>query len=178
MISVLMPIYNGIEFIEQSIDSIKNQTYKNWELIVGINGHPENSDIYKISCKYQNDKIRVLDLFNYKGKSETLNQMIKHCNYNYIALLDVDDIWLPNKLELQVPFLDKYDIIGTKCIYFGDRNNIPNIALGDLKDFNFFRFNPIINSSCIIKKELCYWNNIILEDYDLWLRLWKNGKIL
>ena len=49
MISILMPIYNGIEFIEESVSSILQQTYANWELIIGINGHPENSSIYQIA---------------------------------------------------------------------------------------------------------------------------------
>ncbi len=54
MISILIPIYNGIEFIDDSVQSVLNQTYTNWELIIGINGHPENSDVYK---KAKNMKI-------------------------------------------------------------------------------------------------------------------------
>lgn len=48
-----MPIYNGIEFIEESVSSILTQTYDQWELIIGINGHPENSDVYKIAKEYE-----------------------------------------------------------------------------------------------------------------------------
>ena len=106
MISILMPIYNGIEFIEESVSSILRQTYKEWELLIAINGHPENSDVYKIAKEYEKktDKLRVYDFYEIKGKSNTLNEMIKYCNYNYVALLDVDDIWLPRKLEAQLPF--------------------------------------------------------------------------
>ena len=49
MISILIPIYNGIEFIEESVSSVLNQTYDQWELLIGINGHPHDSDIYKIA---------------------------------------------------------------------------------------------------------------------------------
>jgi len=103
MISILIPIYNGIEFIEESVTSVINQTNSNWELIIGINGHSENSDIYKKAKEYENksDKIKVLDFFNIKGKSNTLNEMINFCSYDFIALLDVDDIWHPKKLEIQ-----------------------------------------------------------------------------
>ena len=105
MISILMPIYNGFEFIDESITSIINQTYTDWELIIGINGHSENSKFYKIAKIYENkcenDKIRVFDFHNIKGKSNTLNKMIQFCSYNYIALLDVDDIWNCNKLYIQ-----------------------------------------------------------------------------
>ena len=93
-----------------------------------------------------------------------------------IALLDVDDYWFPTKLENQIPYIKEYDVVGTKCQYFGDSNMIPSIPIGDCSKFNFLKTNPIINSSCIIKKELCYWENHILEDYKLWLELWKKGK--
>ena len=178
MITILMPIYNGIEFIETSVNSIINQTYKKWELIIGINGHKQNSEVYQTALKYQNKKINVLDLYNCKGKSNSLNEMIKYSSYNFIALLDVDDYWELTKLEEQEPYINKYDIVGTKCQYFGDSNIIPEIPVGDLKDYDFLKCNPIINSSCIIKKELCKWNSKVkyLNDYELWLRLWKQNK--
>jgi glycosyltransferase involved in cell wall biosynthesis len=174
MISILIPIYNGIEFINDSVSSILNQTYDKWELLIGINGHSENSEVYKIAKNYEgkSDKIRVFDFYKIKGKSNTLNEMKKLCNFNYIALLDVDDIWHPQKLEIQAQLLNKYDVIGSNCIWIGDRPGIvPQIPTGDISNFDFSLVNPIINSSSIIKKELCYWNENGIEDYDLWLRL-------
>lgn len=178
MISILMPIYNGIEFIEESVSTIKYQTYANWELIIGINGHPPDSEVYQIAKKYENSKIRVYDLQNVKGKSEALNEMIKYCNYDLIALLDVDDKWLPKKLEYQVPYMNNFDVIGTQCRYFGDQNNYPDIPFRDISKLNFLLGNPVINSSVLLRKELCWWdkNWDSVEDYDLWLRLWKQGK--
>jgi len=185
MISILLPIYNGIVFIDESVASILNQTYDKWELLIGINGHPENSEVFKKAKEYENyenacERIRVFDFFNSKGKSNTLNEMIKSCKCEYIALLDVDDIWHPQKLEIQSQlFLYKYNVIGTRCIWFGEINGIvPNIPIGDISNFDFSIVNPIINSSCIIQKELCYWSPKWdgVEDYDLWLRLRKSGK--
>lgn len=177
-----MPIYNGIEFIDESVSSILNQTYDKWELIVGINGHTENSIVFNIAKKYNSlysSKIKVIDFYKIKGKANTLNKMLLHCNYDYIALLDVDDIWHPNKLEIQSNYLNTFDIIGSRCVYFGDINEIiPNIPIGDISNFNFLSVNPIINSSSIIKKELCYWDDNIdgVEDYDMWLRLKEQSK--
>ena len=178
MISILMPIYNGIEFIEESVNSIKNQKYINWELIIGINGHPKDSEVYQIAKKYENEKIKVYEIFNTNGKSEALNKMLKFTNYNWIALLDVDDMWLPNKLQSQIQFIDKFDVIGSKCRYFGDSNLYPKIPTGDISKFNFLQVNPIINSSVLLKKELCFWdkNHDGVEDYDLWLKLWKQKR--
>ena len=181
MISILIPIYNGIEFIHESVESVINQTYTDWELIIGINGHPQNSDIYKKAKEYEkNNKIKVYDFYKLKGKSNTLNEMIKYCAHDYVAILDVDDIWHPKKLEIQSKFLNSYDVIGTKCIYFGEKLNgiVPNIPIKDINNFDFFKLNPIINSSAIIKKELCFWNNKFdgVEDYDLWLSLKNKNK--
>jgi glycosyltransferase involved in cell wall biosynthesis len=155
MISILIPIYNGIEFIEESVSSVLNQTYDKWELLIGINGHPQDSEVYKVAKEYEkkSDKVRVFDFYTIRGKSNTLNEMIKYCNYNYVAILDVDDIWHPQKLEVQSYQLDNYDVIGSNCIWFGDRPGIvPQIPIGDISDYDFSLVNPIINSSSIIKK--------------------------
>jgi len=179
MISILIPIYNGIEFIEESVSSVLRQNYDNWELLIGVNGHPQNSDTYLIAKKYEkkNAKIRVFDFHQIKGKSNTLNEMIKHCKYDYVALLDVDDIWHDEKLTVQAQLLNHFDVIGSKCVWFGDRAGvIPDIPVEDISNFNFASVNPIINSSSIIRKELCHWNENGIEDYDLWLRLRKQNK--
>ena len=175
-----MPIYNGIEFIEESVFSILAQTYDKWELIIGINGHPPNSEVYKIAYIFQeaypDKKIRVLDFHMIKGKATTLNAMIPYCKYDYIALLDVDDIWMSEKLELQSSYLYRYDVIGTRCVYFGESDgHIPEIPVGDLSNFPFLYSNPMINSSVLIRKEYCHWKENGIEDYDLWLKLKSEG---
>ena len=151
MISILMPIYNGIEFINESLDSIKKQTYKEWELIIGVNGHEK---IQKYSKKQKIMKVIkfMYDLHEYKGKSKSLNHMLTLCKYNWISLLDVDDVWHSEKLEKQVPLMDVFDIIGTNCQYFGDSQVIPYLPFGIITDFDFTKVNPIINSSCLVKK--------------------------
>ena len=186
MVSILMPIYNGVEFIQESLPSILAQTAPNWELLIGINGYPANSPVYQqvaaYSAAFNDARIKLMDFPQCKGKASTLNQMISACFYDYVAILDVDDIWLPMKLEAQLPFIattEKYDVVGTKCVYFGELNNIiPAIPTGDISQFNFLENNPVINSSALIKKDLAYWNSDWdgVEDYDLWLRLWREGR--
>jgi teichuronic acid biosynthesis glycosyltransferase TuaG len=177
MVSILMPIYNGIEFIEESISSIQNQTCQDWELIIGINGHEKLSEVYTIAGKYESEKIKVYDL-DTKGKPDSLNKMLEYCGGNYICLLDVDDKWLPEKLEKQIHYIHNYDVVGSKCQYFGERCDIPEIPSGDLKGFDFLSVNPVINSSCLVRKELCHWVNTFfgVEDYEMWLRLWKENR--
>jgi len=183
-ISILMCIHNGIEFINESVFSIINQTCTNWELLIGINGFPANSSVFQ-TAKYIQDiygdgKITVYDFPDIKGKAKTLNRLIPLCKNDYVAILDVDDMWLPEKLKTQIPFLNNYDVVGSNCVYFGDINGtVPSIPQGDFSHFDFNQVNPVINSSSITRKELCYWNeNGIdgVEDYDLWLRLRKQGR--
>ena len=179
MITILMPIYNGIEFINDSLSSIIDQTFEEWELIIGVNGHEKNSFTYQFAVEYakMDEKISVYDFYKLKGKTNTLNKMRLFAKYDYIAILDVDDIWLPEKLEKQVPFLKDYDVVGTHCVYFENIENVsPEIPFGDLSDVDFTKVNPIINSSSITRKELCLWKGDGLEDYDLWLRLKNQNK--
>lgn len=186
MISILMPIYNGVEFLHESLSSILRQSLSSnqWELLIGINGHPPDSDIYKKVCDYVANFdtccIRVYDFHECKGKSVTLNKLLNECAFDYVALLDVDDIWLPDKLETQLPYISQgYDVIGTKCVYFGDMNDVvPAIPTEDISKFNFLINNPVINSSSIIRKSLASWDKEHdgIEDYDLWLRLWRENK--
>ncbi len=177
MISILVPLYNGIEFLEECIDSVINQTFKDWECIIGINGHDYKSPIEEqaniISQKDKYNRI-IVKWYSTIGKENTLNKMVQDTKYNFISILDADDKWFPEKLEKQVPYLNKYDVIGTGCKYFGDLNVIPNIPYYDFtKSHNFFEYNPIINSSVIIRKEDAFWENKFkgLDDYHLWFHL-------
>lgn len=183
MITVLIPLYNGIEYLEEAVESVRSQTFSEWEIIIGVNGHPPNSAIFQqVQSKYGSiDNIRIMDLYDLpeKGKSAALNEMVKHAIHKYIALLDADDIWHSTKLESQLPWIKEgYDVVGTQCMYFGKHGGSPSIPLGDISHVDFFLVNPIINSSIVIKKELCWWNGEYngVEDYDLWLRLRKQNK--
>lgn len=178
MITVLMPIYNGIEFIDESVGSILDQTFQEWELLIGINGHPANSPVLKLAQKYEmmDPRIRVFDFPELQGKATTLNALIPLSKYPYIALLDVDDLWHPQKLQVQHTFLEEFDVVGSQCIYFGDRQGSPAIPIGDITGHDFRRGNPVINSSAVLKKELASWIENGIEDYELWLRLWSQGK--
>lgn len=172
-----MPIYNGIEFIEESVNSVINQTYTEWELIISINGHDKNSDVYNIAKKYESDKIKIFNL-NTIGKSNTLNESLLYCKYDKICLLDVDDIWHKEKLEKQLQFINNYDVVGTYCQYFGERSGYPQLIVGNIDLFFFKLFNPIINSSSCFNKKDAHWNNEFdsIEDYEMWLRLMTERK--
>ena len=170
-ISILIPLFNGIEFIQECFESVEKQTNKKFEVIIGINGHPHNSETYKYASEYKSDIIRIIEYLDVKGKSKTLNMMVKDAKYDVICLLDIDDKWHPKKLEYQVKLKSKYDVLGTVCQYFGDNNIIPKIPLKEIDPDTFLTINPVVNSSCMLNKSDCKWRDHILEDYDLWLKL-------
>lgn len=183
MISILMPVYNGIEYISESVQSVLDQTFHDWELIIAVNGHEPNSFVYKIAMDYASidERIRVHDWHQITGKANTLNAMIPLCKYDYIAILDVDDIWLPTKLAVQAELVKQnlYDVVGTKCVYFENLEGVvPDIPDGDISDFNFKLVNPVINSSAVLIKDLGLWKEEFagVEDYELWVRLRLAGK--
>ena len=181
MISILLATYNGEKFIKESIDSIINQSFTDWELLIGFNGTTDNSKNIK-----NDERIRVFDYDDDKGKSKTLNKLIKEAKYEWCAVQDDDDIWLSNKLELQINYLRNYDIIGT-YIYYLENDKIrngPNFSLSDseIKYRSFSGDNQIANTSAVFKKkdaiEVGGWSEKIdgIEDFDFWLKLMRINK--
>lgn len=176
-VSVIIPLYNGIDFLPEAIESVKKQSYPNWEILIGVNGHQEGSNCYQIASKFNSKKIIVKEYMS-NDFCGALNSIVKDCKYDTICLLDVDDKWDKYKLEKQIKMWDKrlYDIIGTNTKYFGDLNIIPNLPIGEIPKNIFLQYNPIVNSSVMFKKSDAYWNNNYLNDYDMWLRLNNEGK--
>ena len=185
IVNIIIPLYNGVEFLQTAVNSIKNQTYKYWNLTIGVNGHDSNSDTYKKAksfellnnLEYGNIFVKLYDT---KGKENTCNQMASESKHDTICLLDVDDYWENTKLEKQIQIwkLAKYDVIGTHCNYFGDMKGSPNIPLYEIDPNVVFRVNPLINSSIMIHKKDAVWSNRFkgLDDYDMWLRMTIEGK--
>lgn len=179
-VTMLMPILIENNFIKDTLNSIQYQTYKNWELIIGINGLSNDSSIYKIvkKCELNDVRIKVVDFFELNNNIDMLNEMIKHCKTEWLTILNIGDKWLPKKLENQMCYITEYDIIGCQCKYIGDSNETSFIPLGDISDFDFTKLNPIIAGSYLIRKDIVISNikNGQIEGHNLWLRLRNEGK--
>lgn len=179
-ISIVIPFYNGIEFISDTIQSVLSQTYPHFEVLIGVNGHAIDSPIWNQVHSFVTDsRIRIKHYENPEDilnkKSATLNQMINDCSYDIICMLDADDLWLPNKLEKQMEIwnTNKYDLIGTGGYTFGTHSYVIQIPMGDISNINALENNPIINSSSMFRKIDAHWStDTIVEDYDMWLRMY------
>lgn len=181
-VTILTPVFNGIEYFEECYKSIINQTDQGYIWIIGVNGHgDENNTIYTKLKSYTSTQIKIIN-YDTKGKVDTLNKMMNEVNTPYIAILDIDDIWFPNKLEIQKQVLDTYkeiDVLGTNLQYIGDLNHVPNLPSGIITLDILFQINPVVNSSVIMKTNIGSWRNFYnLEDYDLWFRCLLEDKIV
>lgn len=179
MITVLMPIYTGSEFFHEALASLRAQTSQEWELLVGINGYSKCSVVWEILHLYRGPQVRILDLGPVGGKTAALNLMVREVKTDWVALLDVDDLWEPAKLARQIPYTKRYDVIGSQCSYFGEREGSPAIPLGEVPCGAFKEENPIINSSALLRRSDAHWDEAFssgLEDYALWSRLAAQGR--
>jgi teichuronic acid biosynthesis glycosyltransferase TuaG len=107
-----------------------------------------------------------------------MNEMATQANGDYISVIDVDDLWMPAKLEKQSAFLGKYDVIGTFCRYFGERELDLPLIPEEIPLEKILQHNEIVNSSVLVRKELFRLDEEekMVDDYELWLRLAKDGK--
>jgi glycosyltransferase involved in cell wall biosynthesis len=182
-VSILTPT-NTLQFLTESIASVELQTFSNWELLIGANNYKNHPSLYEdIICAAPDDsRVKIIDLPEARSKSAALNELINHCSSEIVCLLDSDDIWLPTKLEKQIPLIQKYDVVGTSCSYFGPQSapygDGPSLPLGEISPQSILLSNPIINSSAMFHKNDGKWDPECegVEDYDMWLRLNHAGR--
>jgi len=182
-ISVVMSVYNGEKYLDEAIQSILNQTYKNFEFIIINDGSTDKS--LEIIKKYINQDKRII-LINRenKGLIASLNEGIAKARGTYIARMDADDISLPNRFEEQVKFMEKnldVGVCGSWVVVFG-KNRKDRLWKTSLKDdelkTNLLFSVPFAHPSVIIRTDLLFNNNIRYnsefihaEDYNLWVDL-------
>lgn len=125
MVSVIVPVYNAASCIADTILSVKNQSYKDVELLLCDDDSTDDS--LKIMQQYASDSVRILPRGNYKkGAAHARNRGIDNASGRYIAFLDADDKWLPDKLEKQIKFIEEHEAAFSFTGYeFADENCVP-----------------------------------------------------
>ena len=103
-IDIILPVYNGEAFIASSIESVLNQTYENWQLIIVNDGSIDETGVILKGFHEKDSRIRVLNQAN-QGIVQSLNRALKLCSADYISFLDFDDLWENQKLDIQLRFL-------------------------------------------------------------------------
>lgn len=192
MISIVIPLYNKELYIADTIKSILNQSYREYEVIVVNDGsHDRGPEIVE---SFSDHRIKLINKIN-GGVSSARNVGINHANYNFIAFLDADDEWLPNHLEeinnLIMNYADIGDVFVTNFARKYSNGSLKfNRDSDDLKTgiicdyFKIVLQKALIHTSCV-----CVSKNALLdvkgfderlsrgEDLDLWIRLARKYKI-
>lgn len=154
LVSIITPVYNAEKFLSDTIKSIKNQTYENWELLLVDDCSEDNSaNIIKEFQKYDY-RIKYIKLEKNSGASVTRNTGIKHAKGRFIAFVDSDDIWKSNKLEIQIKYMldKKIGFTFTSYRYMKENGTITSkIARAPYKiNYNGLLKNTIIGCSTVV----------------------------
>lgn len=188
-VSVMVLTYNRANMLKETIDSILNQTFKDFELIVVDNYSTDNTE--EIIKSYDDKRIKYFKNRNYGLLAVNRNFAIQKSKGEYIAICDDDDLWLPEKLEKQLLEFERDEKIGLVCsngFSFDETGKHRKIGKSKSGYFTFKDLligNKIICCSAIFKKDIL--NDVGTfdesreiftgEDYELWLRIAKRYKI-
>lgn len=181
LVSVIIPAYNAVRFVTEAIDSVLTQTFQDFEILVVDDGSTDGT--MKVLTEKYGDKICYLRKEN-GGVSRARNYAIERAQGKYVALLDADDLWMPEKLEKQVALLEANQDIG--LVYTGAikvdeklnfKENIEAERYDDACEALLVKMNILILSSAIIRRELVLQTKgfdpqfSTCADKEYWLRL-------
>lgn len=187
-VSIIMGIYNCEETLEECIESIINQTYDNWELIMCDDCSSDNT--YEIANKYQilyPEKIKLIRNKVNLTLAPSLNKCIELVTGKYIARQDADDLSHKHRLYEQVKFLEEnkiYDLVGTGMTSFSEKGIVgehklkPNPTKEDMAYGVTFAHATVLVKTEVMKHLKGYCEKKYakqLEDYELWSRFFLNG---
>lgn len=181
-----MGIFNCENTLKYSIESIINQTYKNWELIICDDGSTDKS--YEIALEYSRLHSNIIVLKNdiNLGLNKTLNNCIKYANGEIIARMDGDDISLLDRFEKQIQYFSNPDcaIVSSSMIRFDENGDWGTTILPEYpQKKDFIKGTPFCHAASMIKKDALlsvggYSESPYLlrvEDYHLWFKLYSNS---
>lgn len=189
LVSVIMPAYNASNYIQEAIDSVITQTFRNWELIIIDDGCTDITSEIITENSIQDHRIHCFYQQNGKqGKARNLG--ISHAQGKYLAFLDADDCWMSEKLAIQLDEIQiqNVDLVFSDSYVFNkdnvsDRslkmNTLNQIFEGDDALKLFLEGNRIPTLTVLVKKDKillagCFSEKLIIqnaEDYHLWLKM-------
>lgn len=189
-VSVIMGVYNckNYDGLKRSVDSIINQTFKDWEFIICNDGSTNNTLEMLNKIKALDNRIKILSYEENKGLAYALNHCLKYSAGDFIARQDDDDdTSTPDRFEKQLKFLDyniEYDFVGSNCSVF-DENGVYGALIVPriVSKRDFFWNSPFAHSAIIFRKKALdsvggyrvAKETKRCEDYDLFMRMFATG---
>jgi glycosyltransferase involved in cell wall biosynthesis len=188
LVSVIMNCHNGEKYLEQSVKSVINQTYNNWELIFWDNDSNDNSK--NIIYNFSDDRIKFFKSTNFKKLYESRNLAIQKAKGKFVSFLDTDDMWELDKIEKQVNFLEKnkdFEIVYSNYYILDEIKKKKTIMIKNKLKSGLI-FNNLLKDYSVGIITVCLNRDIfqnysfdkkfdIIGDFDLILRLSETKKI-
>jgi len=182
LVSIITPLYNTSDFISQTIESVLNQTYQNWEMLIIDDVSTDNSCEVVEKYSAAEPRIKLIRSKINQGPAETRNTGIEAAQGRYIAFLDSDDLWLPEKLEKQIKHMKekKAALSYTGYRWINEANqHLPQVipakessSYSDMLNFNQIGCLTAMYDTNKTGKQ--YFQNAGHEDYILWLSIIKS----
>lgn len=178
LVTIGIPFYNAEKFIFFAINSVINQTYSNFELILSDDGSTDQS--LEIAKSFNDSRITVISDGKNKGIAYRLNEQLSLAKGKYYARMDADDLMFPERIEKQVFFLESHpeiDVVGSQAIVIDDQNKIlglrdskiPQSINGVFRETVFI--HPTVTGRVEWFRKFGYSNALKgVEDLDLWIR--------
>jgi teichuronic acid biosynthesis glycosyltransferase TuaG len=183
LVSIIVPVYNAERFIKETIQTVLNQTYENWELLLVNDRSTDGSAKLINSCIAKDKRIKLLENKVNTGTAITRNKGIGAAKGRYIAFLDADDQWLSTKLEKQVSFMHKMDCEFSFTSYeYADENCAPNGRIAKvptsithkqaMKNTTIFTSTVMFDMNKLSKDDI-HMPNVKYEDSACWWKVLK-----
>ncbi len=185
LVSIITPSYKSEKFISDTIETVLNQTYQNWEMIIVDDKSPDNSN--KIIEQYvkKDSRIKLIKLEKNSGPAMARNKAIEKAQGRYIAFLDADDLWKSEKLEKQIKFMQENELVFTYSSY--DLIDEDGKGLGTFitkEEISYKEMLKTCSVGCLTaiydtqKLGKVYMPLILKrQDYGLWLKILKEIKM-
>lgn len=184
-ISIAIPIYNAEDYLPQAIHSVINQSFSDWELLLVDDGSQDNSLAIAKDYAKKDSRIRVIHDGQNKKLPTRLNQIIDESKGEYIARMDADDLIHPDRLKLQLSFLEEnpqYDLVSTGTASINNDNKVYGYRVFNDANLEFIEPRPSypITHASILAKRSWYERNRYntdhprSQDYELWCRTSSN----
>ena len=182
LVSIIMPAYNAEKYIEEAIESVLKQTYRNWELIIVNDCSIDATEQIVKKYQEQDERIKFHSLTENHGVANARNTALQNAVGRYIAFLDSDDMWLPEKLEKQIGFMKINNYVFTYHQYrhFASRDKVGKIVNIPLK----LGYKEALKGNSMGCLTVCLDKSKIKpflmpvqrhEDYITWLRILGKG---
>ncbi|MFD1020143.1 glycosyltransferase family 2 protein [Thalassobacillus hwangdonensis] len=184
LVSVITPAYNAERFIKETMQSVIDQTFTNWEMVIVDDRSQDRTVEYVKEYQQQDERIRLIVLEENSGSAVARNTAIREARGRYLAFLDSDDLWLPQKLEHQLAFMQEKDIAFSFTKYRRmeedgtDTNAVTNAP--STVDYNSLMKRCVIGCLTVMLDTEKTGNVEMVnirtrQDYALWLDLTRRG---